>query len=213
MHRLHRDPQAPVCLGRYHHGQHRWSTQSPTSHERTEVWDKLNTMQGDRCAYCEVAINANNRHIEHFRQRRSYPQATFAWSNLFGSCNRAGTCGDHKDKCGHYDHNVLIKPDQEDPDDFFVFAPDGNISPKANLRPDMHHRATETIRILNLQGALTQIRKEVVRGYLDTVEAFAEMADTYPSDEWLVLLEEEVATTSHLPYATAIRHVLSRVSA
>lgn len=216
MHRLQRDLQPPAGLKRYHHGEHTWCMDSPTYSERTEIWEKLNAMQGNRCAYCEGMIGPSNRHIEHFRQRRSYPQGTFAWSNLFGSCNRSGTCGKHKDECGTYDHAVLIKPDEEDPDVFFIFAPDGNVSPRSGLPSDQHRRAIETIRIFNLngpKGALRQIRKREVAGYIQTAEDFAAISIEYPEDEWLPMLEEEVANTAHLPFATAIRHTLTRVSA
>lgn len=215
MHRLHRDPQAPACLGRYQHGQDEWSMQSPTPIERAEVWEKLNAMQGHRCAYCEAMIGPDNRHIEHFCQRSRHPHGTFDWHNLFGSCNRQGTCGDHKDKCGNYDHRVLVKPDVENPDDFFVFAPDGHISPRADLTDaQQRHRATETIRIFNLNGpkdALRQIRQREIAGYVQTAEEFAHMAAEFPEDEWLPLLEEELRATAHLPFATAIRHILTRV--
>ena len=214
MHRLQRDPQPPACLAQYRHGQHLWS--SLTYAERTDIREKLNAMQGARCAYCEVAIGPGNMHIEHFQQRNPYPQGTFAWPNLFGSCNRSGTCGDHKDKCGHYDPAVLVKPDVDNPDDFFVFAPDGNVSPRTGLPADMHHRAAETIRIFNLngpEGALRQIRYREVAGYVQTAEFFEDLATRFPEEEWFPLLQEEVANTAHLPFATAIRHVLTRTHA
>jgi uncharacterized protein (TIGR02646 family) len=53
------------------------------------------------------------RHIEHFRQRSRYHQGTFEWDNLFGSCNRPDNRGKHKDQCGNYDYQDLIKPDVE----------------------------------------------------------------------------------------------------
>ena len=214
MHRLHRDSQAPACLCRYQHGQDKWGMQSPTPVERAEIWEKLNAMQGSRCAYCEVMIASDNRHIEHFRQRNRYPQGTFDWSNLFGSCNRKGTCGDHKDNCGSYDHTVLIKPDQDNPDDFLVFTPDGYVSPRADLTEEQRHRATETIRIFNLngpEGALRQIRQREVAGYIENAEYWAAIAAEYPEHEWWPQLEEELAETAHLPFATAIRHTLTRI--
>lgn len=216
MHRLQRDPQPPSCLAQYRHGQHIWSMVSPTPAERADIWEKINAMQGARCAYCEVAMNPDNRHIEHFWQRNRYPQGTFAWSNLFGSCNRMGTCGDHKDTCGLYDPAVLVKPDVDNPDDFFVFASDGNVSPRMGLLPGLHLRAVETIRIFNLngpEGALRQIRHSEVVGYVQTAEFFKDLATRFPEEEWLPLLQEEVANTAHLPFATAIRHVLTRVHA
>jgi uncharacterized protein (TIGR02646 family) len=216
MHCLQRDPQPPACLAQYRHGQHLWSMASPTPAERADIRERLSAMQGDRCAYCEVALDPDNWHVEHFQQRNRCPQGTFAWPNLFGSCNRTGTCGDHKDKCGHYAPAVLVKPDVDNPDDFFVFAPDGNVSPRKGLQSDPHHRAVETIRIFNLngpQGALRQIRYREVAGYVQTAEAFADMAAEFPEHEWLPLLQEELDNTAHLPFATAIRHVLTRTHA
>ena len=154
-----------------------------------------------------------NRHIEHFRQRRSYPQGTFEWSNLFGSCNRMGTCGKAKDQCGTYPPESLIKPDIDNPDDYFVFTPRGTVEPRAGLSPAQRHRASETIRIFALDGALNQIRLAELAGYLQTMEYFAEYANAFPEDDsWIEELEAEVRRTAHLPFATAIRHVLTRQS-
>lgn len=38
---------------------------------------------------------------------------------------------------------------------------------------------------------------------------FAEWALDLPEAEWLPLLQEEIKITSHLPFATAIKHVLT----
>ena len=191
---------------------------SPTPQERAQIWDKLNAMQGHRCAYCEVAIFEGKRHIEHFRQRSRYPQGTFDWNNLFGSCDRDGVCGRYKDECGIYPHMNLIKPDVDDPDEFLVFDPQGGIHPKAGLTADMLHRAKETIRILNLDGGgLPHMRKAAACGYLQQVEAWEAFASEFPEEEWRPIveqeLEQELATTGHLPFATAIRHTLTRMGA
>lgn len=215
MHFLRRDPRAPVCLAHYHHGRDTWSMQSPNGVERNDIWDKLNAMQGNRCAYCELEISQGKRHIEHFRQRRLHPQGTFDWNNLFGSCDRDGVCGKYKDRCGHYPHEDLIKPDVDDPDDFLVFDPQGGIHPKVGLTPDKHHRATETIRILKLDGGgLPHMRREAALGYLQLVELWAEYEKEFPNEDWRSIVEQElkdeIANTAHLPFATAIRHTLTR---
>lgn len=216
MHRLHRDPQAPTCLRHYQHGRDKWSMQSPTGAERGDIWTKLDAMQDCRCAYCEAIISRDKRHIEHFRQRGRYPQGTFDWNNLFGSCDRPGTCGDHKDKCGSYNHTALIKPDVEDPDEYLVFDPQGGIHPRAGLTPDKHYRALATIRILNLtEGGLPRMRSAAAFGYLQQVEVWAEYASQFPEEQWRPIVEQELAqelaNTAHLPFATAIRHTLTRV--
>lgn len=212
MRQLYREPVPPAGLSRYLHGRDTWSTDCPTRQERSEIWAALNTMQGPRCAYCEGPMAEANRHIEHFRQRGRYPQGAFDWGNLFGSCNRPSTCGNHKDRCGNYAHQDLIKPDSDDPEDFLVFTPNGAVRPRANLSLQATHRAQETIRILAIDGALNQIRRAEVAGYLQTAEFFLELAQDFPEHEWLPALEQEIQNTAHLPFATAIKHVLTRQS-
>jgi len=166
-------------------------------------------MQGLRCAYCETAIDKDNRHIEHFRQKGRDPTVTFLWSNLFGSCNRDDSCGKHKDRCKDCSTVALIKPDVDDPEQFLVFAPDGSVGVRKNLSPADHLRATETIRIFNLNGPLRQIRFREVLGYVQTAQEIAELASVLPEEDWLLLLQQEIAVTAQLPFATAIRQVLT----
>lgn len=211
MHKLTRTQPGPAGLRRYRHGKDKWEMGSPTPEERAEIWTLLAAMQTDRCAYCETQIGPDNRHIEHFHQRDRFPQGTFDWGNLFGSCMRQESCGLHKDRCGRYEPADLIQPDIDDPEDFLVFSPDGAVHPRANLPPRNHHRALETIRILNLNGVLRHIRHRQICGYVQTAEALAELAEQFPETECIALLEAELGATKHLPFATAIRHVLTRV--
>ena len=184
MHKLTRTQPGPAGLRRYRHGKDKWEMGSPTPEERAEIWTLLAAMQTDRCAYCK---------------------------NLFGSCMRQESCGLHKDRCGRYEPADLIQPDIDDPEDFLVFSPDGAVHPRANLPPRNHHRALETIRILNLNGVLRHIRHRRICGYVQNAEALAELAEQFPETEWLPLLEEELRATKHLPFATATRHVLTPV--
>lgn len=206
MRKLDRDPLAPQGLSNYRHGVHRWSLTSPTLEERGYIWAKLDAMQSERCAYCEATIDSANRHIEHFRQRQHYPQGTFDWHNLFGSCHRH----EYKDNCGLYPHQDLIKPDIEDPEDYLVFTPNGSVQPRAHLDTRARNRAEQTIRILELNGALTQIRKVHTGPYMETALAIADLARHHPEEEWLPFLQEELQNTAQLPFATAIKHVLTR---
>ncbi|WP_213937167.1 retron Ec78 anti-phage system effector HNH endonuclease PtuB [Pseudomonas sp. dw_612] len=206
--------EGPRCLGQYRHGLHQWSMESPTREERAQIWAHLGGMQDTRCAYCEADIsNRDAAHLEHFRQRNRYQPGTFEWSNLFGSCKREDSCGDFKDRCARYDPAVLIKPDEEEPDDFFVFVSDGTIAVRADIDDAARHRATQTLRIFNLNaenGALRQIRREAVRPHMDTAQALMEMFLDDPEIEGLqAFLDEEIQKTAHLPFATAIRHSLS----
>lgn len=206
--------EGPRCLTRYQHGVHKWSPESPTREERGQIWEQLETVHDNRCAYCEADISSrDNAHLEHFRQRDRFPQGTFAWSNLFGSCNREASCGKFKDHYGAYDHAVLIKPDDDDPDDYFVFVSDGTIAVRAGIDDASRHRAEQTLRIFNLNaenGALRQMRREAVRPHLDTAQALLDMFTEDPEIEGLqAFLDEEIQKTAHLPFSTAIRHSLS----
>ncbi len=210
MHLLDRGA-APACLTHYHHGHHQWSNGVPTGPEKSQIWACLDAMQLGRCAYCEATLVPDDKHIEHFRQRSRHPAGTFDWSNLFGSCNRTNSCGKHKDSCGPYNHAHLIKPDQDDPDDYFVFVSDGTIALRAGLSPSRKERAVETLRIFNLDashGALRQMRRLAAMGYLQTAEEFMQFAQEFDESEWLPLLDQELAATAHLPFVTVIRHAL-----
>lgn len=172
-------------------------------------------MQGQRCAYCEAAISPGYRHVEHFEQRHRRAALTFAWSNLFGSCNRGESCGKHKDhRAGAYNPAHLVKPDVDDPDHFFVFVADGTIQVRDGLSASDERRAKETLRIFNLDaegGALRHMRRAAAFGYQQTAEEIWMMADEFTEAELRQLIETELNITCHLPFATAIRHTLSRV--
>lgn len=204
----------PVCLTTYRHGPNNWSDVSDI--EKGELWLALVAMQGFRCAYCECELFDRSRHIEHFRQRGRNPAGTFEWNNLFGSCNSLESCGKHKDTCGLYDPVVLIKPDDENPDDFFVFIKDGTIFPRAGLSAAAQLRAQETLRIFNLDsknGRLRQMRRAAVLGHWHTVSEIFEFANMDPENEtgWRELLDEEVEKAACLPFSTAIRHAFEVV--
>ena len=208
MHKLNR-PSAPTCLSNYQHGANNWS--NVTGEDKKEIWQKLDVMQGKRCAYCEDALQESGRHIEHFEQRSRKPQFSFAWSNLFGSCNKEYSCGKHKDR-QNYNPNDIIKPDVDDPDDYLRFLSNGRIVPRDGLTPVDLNKAKETLRVFNLdhdRGPLRFMRKSHVAGYIQTAEEFGQIAGTFSEAEWRPLLNEELKNVAHLPFATAIRHVLT----
>lgn len=211
MHKLKRGA-APNCLTKYRHGRDNWN--SVNKSDKTEIWQELKSMQGNWCAYCERRIDEGQRHIEHFLQRRSSPQATFQWGNLFGSCNDDDSCGRFKDSCGKYLADDLIKPDIEDPDDFLIFVPDGTIAVKKGLNAALSQRANETLRIFNLDaqnGALRQMRRNNASRYLDTAEALWKMREEYGENVWEETLADELKAAQDEQFITAIRHTICRL--
>lgn len=210
MHHLTRGP-APACLAGFRHGANNWSDVSTA--QKREIWQFLEAMQGPRCAYCEASIGEEARHIEHFIQKGRDATQTFVWGNLFGSCDREDSCGKHKDGKGRpYADADLIKPDVDDPEQSLVFDAHGSVQPRQSLSAADVQRAAETIRVFNLNGVLRAIRRTEVAGYVQTAE---EIAEFFAIDPVLgqQVLEDELAATAHLPFATAIKHVLSNQSA
>lgn len=208
MHKLNR-PAEPACLRSYRHGRDNWADVS--SGDKVDIWQQLETMQGLRCAYCEDALRDDKRHIEHFQQRSRNVAITFAWDNIFGSCNKPGSCGKHKD-LQHYNAHDLIKPDIDDPEEYLQFLSTGRIVPQNELNPDQQRKAEETLRIFNLdhdRGPLRQMRQSAVAGYIQQAEELAEFATILDPDEFDHYRNGEVAAIADLPFATAIKHVLT----
>ncbi|WP_163371957.1 retron Ec78 anti-phage system effector HNH endonuclease PtuB [Endozoicomonas acroporae] len=213
MHKLDR-PQSPGCLSQYHYGRNQWRDLS--NDDRQAIWSSLETMQGERCAYCECDLQQHGRHIEHFRQRsgHNYPQGTFQWANLFGSCNREESCGKHKDRYRGYNYQDLIKPDIDNPDDYLIFVPDGTIQIRQGLTAQQYQKASETLRVFNLNadnGPLRWMRNQAAAGYLKLAEELLELATELEQDEWLPLYHTELEQIKGLPFETAIRHALTPI--
>lgn len=210
MHKLDRSCiSSPVCLDRYRHGRNTWDDIDCT--ERQEIRTALEAIQGRRCAYCECNLDEHGQHIEHFHQRSRHPRGTFDWDNLFWSCDRDNSCGKHKDKCGVYNAADLIKPDAEDPEHFFQFVSNGSIALRPGLSTDEQHRATETLRIFNLDagsGPLRRMRELALLGHIKTLETLNELREFYPSEDIIEFIEEERAIVSVFPFCTAIKHYL-----
>jgi uncharacterized protein (TIGR02646 family) len=212
MHKLDRTAIAsPPCLTNYNHGTHNWGHVTPS--HKDEIRTHLEQLQGRRCAYCEASLDSFGQHIEHFRRKRCFPTQTFSWSNLFWSCDCSDHCGHFKDHGAEtYDANDLIDPTLHDPEHFFWFFSDGSIRLRQGLSLADQHRANETLRVFNLDyehGPLRHMRKAHCIGYVSIGIEIADLARDAAPDEWLPFLDEELANTRHLPFATAIKHTLT----
>lgn len=204
---------APACLSRFQNGRDNWD--AITEADRREIWQQLNEMQGQLCAYCENDISGSSkkRHIEHFRQRSRYPQGTFDWSNLFGSCMQAKSCGRHKDKCA-YQPEDIIKPDRDNPEAFLQFLSDGKIVPRKGLSANDLHKAQETLRVFNLDhdhGPLRDIRKNTLNRYKYKFDEIQELADICDPIELTAYIQSEIDAVAGQPFKTAIKHYLTGV--
>lgn len=177
-----------------------------------EFWDKgavsdaLAKMQGNRCAYCEGALEPGEGHIEHFRRKAQgwFPEFTFEWSNLFYSCMREKTCGRHKDKSGVLLKDqvpLLLDPCRDNPEDFLVFTADGGVSPRLELSDRDRRRAELTIEVFNLRDPTLRIaRKNECAKYAWMIDA-----QLLPEEVDELLMTSEISQ-----YITAVYHYLGK---
>jgi uncharacterized protein (TIGR02646 family) len=170
-------------------------------------------MQGCRCAYCESSLEQAGRHIEHFYQKADdqFPQKTFDWDNLFGSCNRNESCGRHKDNNTTPDFNHLIKPDIENPEYYFQFLMDGRITLRDNLTETECHKAEETLRVFNLNpehGPLKNMRKIHIISHYPDIDFLDELAFLHLFQEIQEFIQKEKEAIRGKPFETAIKHSL-----
>lgn len=216
MHRLNRNSvPAPACITPHDAARQYSTLRGP---QKAEIRIALLTMQQNRCAYCErrTGTGENDGHIEHFHRQSDCPARTTDWTNLFWSCNDPKFCGQHKDtcnvngstgKCRQVNMDDVIKPCTDDPDHFMHFISDGAIQPRANLNPTEKHRYDETLRVFQLAEAalLVDSRRDAVKPNIDA------LSDLMPSGAEAVraYVVRQLPRIAHVPFETAIRHVLT----
>jgi len=198
---------APACLANYQHPAQNWD--DVTTLDKVEIRAQLEIMQGRRCAYCEGPLDALGQHIEHFRRKRHFPHFTFAWANLYWSCDQTDSCGHYKDHgAGTYNVNELLEPCIDDPDQFFRFRTDGTISVRLGLSAAEQHKAEETLRVFNLNpkfGRLRNMRKAAISTYVSLVDGDVALS----VNELQEFFSDELSQAMTQPFFTAIRHVLT----
>lgn len=211
-------PEAPECLAEYDHHHQTWDNLTSTHYR--EVRGKLVGMQGAFCAYCECAIlgdEANvpdnvKQHIEHFRRKGRNPSVTFQWENLFLSCYKSESCGRYKDKLGEIDYDLLIKPDQENPEEHLLFLRSGKVIPRVeDPSTESNQKAAETIRVFRLNGKRNPLRFQRANAikkasyFQETMSEFLEEPD-FSTDDVLEIIREELKHLTSYPHFTAIKH-------
>ena len=135
--------------------------------------------------------------------------------------------------CDELKNAAIIKPDTDNPEKFLIFSADGGVHPIEGLKtskPSDYERAQKTIEIFNLYSdgivgerhsvigsRKTKIEegkeKEYDSGYMDAIEVLCNTPE-----EKLDLTREYMKTEveiakKRLPFATAIKHVLTNQSA
>jgi uncharacterized protein (TIGR02646 family) len=156
-----------------------------------------------KCAFCEGELGAQAYpQIEHYIARTVDPDRAFEWENLLPVCQ---ICNRSKDQ---FDHNgSLLKPDIEDPEPFFWITPEGDLEPSPTLDERQTHRASETIRLCNLnRGGLRENRRQVadaVMRWLARTAGLDGIADQFAQDEW------EELSNPRQRHKIVVRHALT----
>ena len=235
MHQLDRATvQRPPCLDNYDGNVHSWDDLQPQDKRALRLAlqrmqggqiaaddtnDAADVVSGLRCAYCESQIYYGG-HIEHFRRKnpKHFPQLTFAWTNLFLSCDSNGSkehCGHYKDRPGGppYNPDDLIKPDEHDPDDYLYFHSSGEVRVRHRdgMTDDDRQRAAETIRVFHLDcGRLNGARRKTLKPYLDRDTGFLEALLEFDEKDRQLFIAEEIEATKREPFWTTIRHFFEK---
>ncbi|MFB1116453.1 retron Ec78 anti-phage system effector HNH endonuclease PtuB [Dickeya dadantii] len=203
--------EAPECLNQLIAGHDHWGAAN-----KDEIWTALDAMQHGFCAYCECRLN--RKHIEHFRTREEHADLIFDWANLFGSCGDTSQkggwlrCGIYKDNgAGGYRPENLIKPDEENPSFFLHFLTTGKVRPRTGLTDAEHVRASETIRVFNLNDdtVLFNSRKQAINAELKEIEEFYSLENELTEEELDELLQETLSRVYALEFSTALTHAWS----
>lgn len=151
--------------------------------------------QGNECAYTGLWIGEGTHsdvHIDHFRKKSIYPEATFCWKNLFAAVKNPNYGADYKDKQIHSpqanadrQYQAFWSPLQPTLSEAFWYRQDGTIEPDEQLSLSEKATAQQTIDMYNLnsnelknrrQGVILTIRNmrhqladQEVRTIMDTV--------------------------------------------
>jgi hypothetical protein len=148
--------------------------------------------------------------VEHFRPRKLHTELTFAWANLFLSCDDLDHCGHHKDskKAAPYDPANLLKPDEDKPLEHLFFSPTGLLDVCQNASPVGRRRAEETIRVFNLnEGALKAKRRRAVETLRKRIP---KDFDDWDAELRTQFLQEELTSAIAAPFSATLTDFLNK---
>ena len=200
-----------TILNDFSHGVNVWND-AP----KPDIWIALDSLQNGFCAYCECRLN--RKHIEHFRTRTKFPELTFDWRNLFGSCGDSSQkggwnrCGIYKDNgARNYDIENIIKPDHENPSYYLLFLTSGRVVHRPDLNPQEKFKAMETIRVLNLDNnpELFNRRKKAIEAILVEVKELYSMREELNEKDWKELFNDALQQINGEEFQTALEHAWS----
>ncbi|MCT4614575.1 MAG: TIGR02646 family protein [Marinifilaceae bacterium] len=110
---------------------------------KREVKEKLLSQQNNLCGYCEVAVQLDDSHIEHLKDRNNYPREMFDYDNFIASCQYTDSCGHYKGT-GYF--SGIVSPFDNNCEQRFTYTGNGKIIPVDENDSD----ALNTIEVLGL---------------------------------------------------------------
>lgn len=180
----------------------RWRKTGPNQDWATKaakqvIKEALRPMAHGKCAFCEGLLEVTSHfEIEHFVAKTNRETA-FEWSNLFPAC---GKC--NREKSTLVQDVELVKPDIDDPEQFFWVNPDGALEPHPRLTGSDLDRAKDTIKAYGLQrGSLRGKRQEawvrIGRWKLRGLDAAEGDDFLKPEAEFKLVLRQLLAIDGH----------------
>lgn len=169
------------------------------------------------CAYCEGRIYGGASHIDHFRPkaRDKFPQLTFAWENLFLSCEAGDHCGHFKDKKGRpsYCSEDLLKPDEDDPDHYLYFHSTGEVRVREGVSEADAQRGAETIKVFGLNCPQLRVaRRKAIGFYRERFLGDLEELESWSEADIREYVDHEILLAAAEPYATGVKQFLRTLS-
>lgn len=113
----------------------------------------LSQEQEGRSAYTERCVKLEGTHIDHFYKRELFPQRCFDWNNLLVAEDIEAYGAKYKDnkcKLQKADYQLIIDPVADEPQQYFRYMANGQISPKLGLSELEQQKAQRTIEVFNL---------------------------------------------------------------
>jgi uncharacterized protein (TIGR02646 family) len=165
--------------------------------------EPLLALSHGKCAFCESRLGKDAyAQIEHYVSRKVDPDGAFKWGNLLPVCQICNTSKGHTDHGGE-----LLKPGQENPEPFFWIGPEGDIEPHPGQDELGKRRASETIRLCNLQrGGLRESRYAVATAVKRWLQRASQLdgLDEDIQHEWRDL------SAPRFEHKLVVRHTLSQ---
>ena len=133
------------------------------------IKDALSEMSHNKCCYCECELNVEGKYmeVEHFHDKKQYPDEVVDWNNLLPSCKR---CNGHK---GIYDtgSGTIVNPTSDCPQDHMLLKYCVRYRAK-----DVMGQTTIDVLYLNDQDKLVLPRFQVNQALIAKLEEFWELA-------------------------------------